>query len=294
VERLGPGASAGDGVRGAIAASVERLLRHDPGIRIGGDPEDVHQARVATRRLRSDLATFGPLLDPEWTGGLREELGWLGAELGLARDSEVQDERMRLRLEEVPPADRPAAARLVASLSHDAGEIRARLLESLRSERYLALLERLVEAAREPLLTEAAAEPAGQTLPGLARRPWKRLDREVRGLGAEPADERLHLVRIRAKRARYAAEAVAPVVGKPAIAFAAAAAKLQGVLGEHQDSVVAQERLRRAARGRQAFAAGLLLAAEHRAAEKARGEWRRAWRALRGRKLREWMLPHPA
>jgi hypothetical protein len=53
-----------DVVTRAIADSVVRLLRHDPVVRIDSDPERAHQARVATRRLRSDLRTFRPALEP--------------------------------------------------------------------------------------------------------------------------------------------------------------------------------------------------------------------------------------
>src|SRR5205809_5152965 len=81
VHRLGPEATVADVVRNALAAAAQLVLRHDPMIRLGGDPEDVHQARVGTRRLRSHLRTFRPLLDRDWTDGLRDELGWLAAEL---------------------------------------------------------------------------------------------------------------------------------------------------------------------------------------------------------------------
>ena len=47
-------------IRNALAGSVARLIAHDPGVRLGDDPEDVHQARVAMRRLRSDLRTSTP------------------------------------------------------------------------------------------------------------------------------------------------------------------------------------------------------------------------------------------
>src|SRR5438105_15341635 len=76
-------------IRDALDASVQRLLLADPIARVGEDPEGVHQARVATRRLRSDLRTFAPLLDPAWVTSLRDELRWLGAELGGAREAEV-------------------------------------------------------------------------------------------------------------------------------------------------------------------------------------------------------------
>ena len=104
-----------------------------------------------------------------------------------------------------------------------------------------------------------------------------------------PTDPELHRIRILAKRARYAAEAVAPVVGA-ATAFARAAAKLQTVLGEHQDSVTAQAWLRSAkVTGRRAFVAGELIALERIAAEKARSEWPKVWKSLDRKKLRAWM-----
>ncbi len=78
-------ASGGDVVTHAIADGVTRLLRHDPVVRLDTDVEGVHQARVATRRLRSDLRTFRRLLDPEWVAALRAELGWLGGRFGVAR-----------------------------------------------------------------------------------------------------------------------------------------------------------------------------------------------------------------
>ena len=53
-------------LRATVATATARLIAHDPVVRIGTDPEGVHQARVATRRLRSDLRTFGTVVDPEW------------------------------------------------------------------------------------------------------------------------------------------------------------------------------------------------------------------------------------
>ncbi|MDR0360825.1 MAG: CHAD domain-containing protein, partial [bacterium] len=124
VDRLGRTATAGDGVRAAIAASVRRLLTHDPGVRLGGDPEDVHQARVAVRRLRSDLRTFSPLLAAEWTAELRDELRWLGGELGAVRDAEVLRDRLQAKAGRLPPADAEAGRRVVCALDGDVRESR--------------------------------------------------------------------------------------------------------------------------------------------------------------------------
>jgi CHAD domain-containing protein len=105
----------------------------------------------------------------------------------------------------------------------------------------------------------------------------------------DESDEALHATRIRAKRVRYAAEAVAPVFGKPARAFARAAATLQDVLGEHQDAVVASAWLREAAGPTaQAFAAGQLAAIEAEAARSARAAWPSAWKTLSRKRLRFW------
>lgn len=280
VPDAGRKSAAGDVVRHAIALSVLRLLDNDPGVRLGADPEELHEARVATRRLRSDLRTFAPLLDPGWTTELREELRWLGGSLGRVRDAEVLADRIRRAATGLPGPDRAEAEGLVATLEAERERAREALLEAMRSGRYLALLDCLVAASREPALGPVATEPARSVLPGLVARPWKRLRRDVRRLPPEPPDDALHRVRIRAKRARYAAEAVAPVLGKPARTLGRALAALQDVLGGHQDAVVAERWLRaEAARtepGR-AFVAGLLAAGERRAAADSRARWNGVW-----------------
>ncbi len=287
-------ATAADAVRNAIAASVSRLMRHDPGVRLGVDPEDVHQARVAARRLRSDLRTFGVLLDDEWSDALRDELRWLGGELGAVRDVEVLRARLDERIGNLPPEDRLPARGLLEDLDARHREARRALLQSVRTDRYVELLDSLVDAANRPVM-DATLDPestAVAVLPELVARPWKHLQQTVAELGDDPADEALHAVRIRAKRARYAAEAVAPAVGKRARAFARAAANIQDVLGEHQDAVLAEQWLRQAARDAATpvvLAIGQLVAVERQAARAARRRFPKAWRALDRKKLRSWM-----
>ena len=283
---------AGEVIRHALGVSTLRLVRHDPGVRIGEDDEAVHQARVATRRLRSDLRTFGPLLDPAWSDPLREELRWIADLLGEVRDAEVLLARLLDRAADLPTEDRTAAERLTGRLRDRRAGLRGRLLAAMRSDRYTALLDRLVEAAREPALAPEADAPSSEALPPLVARAWRKLRRDVRGLGESPADEALHQVRIRAKRARYAAEAVAPGVGAGPDALADAISRVQDELGELQDAVVAEAWLRQAAGRtgpRTAFVAGLLAGAEREAALRARAAWPRAWRKASKGKLRAWL-----
>jgi CHAD domain-containing protein len=291
VPELEEDASVSEVVRAAVAASVLRLLQHDAGVRLGEDLEDVHQARVATRRMRSDLRTFRDVVDPEWDATLREELGWLGAELGTVRDLDVQLERLRGRVAALPEQDRPVGERFVEMLAQQRASAREHLLESMRSDRYVSLLDGLVAAAREPAMVPGTSSaPAVMALGAVMERPWKHLRGALDGLGDDAPDADLHLGRIRTKRARYAAEAVESVFGKRAASFAREAAALQDVLGEHQDAVVAQVWLRTRAAGsaRRAFVAGELAMLERRAAAAARGRWRPIWKRLSRKRMRFW------
>lgn len=290
VPDVGQDASVFDVVRLELATSVVRLFHHDPGVRRGVDPEDVHQARVATRRLRSALRTFRDVLEPTWAKPLRDRLTWLADDLGAVRDAEVQRDRLRSHEHLLPESDRERLGDLIELLEHTRDEARGRLLEAMRDPRYVSLLDELVAAAREPrVLEEIAAAPAATALRPALEAPWKHLENALELAREDPSDASLHAARIRAKRARYAAEAVVPVFGKRAAAFARAAADLQDVLGEHQDSVVARAWLRQAAAGgADAFVAGELSAIEAQAAADARDDWPKARKAVSRKRLRFW------
>lgn len=289
---LDAGASAADAIRAAFTASVLRLVEHDIGVRLGDDPEAVHQARVAMRRLRSDLRTYGSLLEEAWAESLRDELSAVAAALGDVRDTDVLLERLRNEATGLGDEDASAVATLLGRLEDERAAARKRLLKVLEGDGYVALLDRLVEAARAPLVTQEAAQPALEALPGLAAGPWRKLRKAVRALGRDPVDEQLHEVRIRAKRARYAADVAALVVGKPASRFSKAVAGVQEALGDLQDAVVSEHWLRGAAAGagpEVALVAGQLIAAERNAADVARQGWKKAWKAADRSSLRSWL-----
>src|SRR5207245_7700089 len=158
---LTPASTAGEVVRHTIAVSVASLMRHDPGVRLGDDPEDVHRARVATRRLRSQLRTFRTLLDTDWANALREDLRWLGSGLGSVRDRQVMAQRVRSRSSALAEDDAPTLADLAAALQAVSEEARGRLVLDKRSDRYIYLVERLVEGSRPPAVTADVQPPAG-------------------------------------------------------------------------------------------------------------------------------------
>jgi CHAD domain-containing protein len=283
--------NAGSVIQAAIAGPVARLLGSDALVRLGGDPESVHQARVATRRLRSDLRTFATMLDADWADSIRTELEWLGETLGDVRDADILSERLSVQLRRIGSAG-GNRRRLSRQLSTRRRNARARLLTAVRSERYIDLLERLVAAAQAPQLAEAAGQPAVEALPPLVKRTWDRLTNAVRKLDKVPTDEQLHSVRIAAKRVRYAAEAVAPVFGKPARRFAEAVADLQQTLGDYNDSVVTTAWLRGAVSDMEpstAFIAGALSEKERGMAQTMKAAWPAVWKRLSRKKMHQWM-----
>lgn len=290
VPEPGPQSTLTEAVTAAIAGSVVRLMRHDAMVRVG-DIEAVHQARVATRRLRSDLGTFEGLLESDPGDDLRDELKWVTALLGDVRDADVLIERLSSRMAVIPG---PAAGQraILGRLNARRDDARTRMLAGLRSQRYAILLDRLVTIAIDPPLSVDGDRLARPLLPRLVSRPWAKLDKAVEHLGNDPSDQALHAVRIAAKRARYAAEAVVPVVGKPARRFAEGVAALQQSLGDYNDTVVAREWLGEVAShlgAVGAFYAGVLTERERLLGGEALSNWREAWRKLDRKKLHDWL-----
>lgn len=277
-----------DLLRRALSDSTRRLVRHDPGTRRGDDPEALHQMRVSVRRLRSDLGTFRELVDPDWSGALRTELRWLAGLLGAVRDLDVLGIGMHALITEVPPELAAGTDRLRVRLAEQRDEARALLLAGLEQKRYADLVAHLADTSGSPRTLPQADAPAGELARDLVRRPWRGLHRTVSRLEHPVTDEALHRVRIRTKRVRYAAEMVAPVAGEPATRLAAAAEKLQDVLGAHQDAVVAIAWLRDTAEPGSALVAGWL--ASRRAAETCRtsDSWHKAWKKVRRHRPGTW------
>lgn len=263
------------------------------------EPDGVHKMRVASRRLRSALSTFRPLLQRERTDPLRSELKWIAAELGGARDAEV----LRMRLLEhlaAEPDDLvlgPIPARVEAQLRAEHRLAHDKLLVALDSERYRVLRDRLLSLVDDPPFTELAGLSARPVLTDRVRSSYRRM-RKLVGSGP-PSDpdhvgEWYHEIRKAAKRLRYAAESVTPAFGAPAEELASRAEVLQEVLGEHQDSVVARAALRDLGAklfldGDNAFTIGRLHALEEQRARDAIAGFDAAWAGVSAKSARRWL-----
>lgn len=269
-------------LRRFLREQYARMLAHDPGVRLGNDPEELHQLRVAARKTRSVLRTARPLLERSWVDHLRGELSWLGGELGPARDADVMLEHLRGEAAQLDQGDRRAFKPLLDRLTEEGKEARKRALSALRSERYFALLATLESAAAAP-----PSGPDDVPLTKAARREFDRFAKAMDEVAAAPSDEALHRARIKGKRARYAAELVEDDLVKAGARLISATKRFQDVAGEHQDAVVAEDSIRALLRGtrsqRMALAAGIVVGRERerraRAADALPDAWRRVEQA---------------
>ncbi len=263
--------SAADRVLAMLRAQRAALAAHEAGARRGADPDELRQMRTAVRRLRAVLRTAPEMFGPEFQP-LGRELHWLGTALGAVRDLDVFHEYLRAELASLPDVEADVVRRVLARLETERARAKEGAAAALTSPRYARLRKGLAKALGRPHL---AADDL--SLVEVARRRFTKLRKTVRALPAKPSDEELHAVRIRVKRARYAAELVQATVGRPARRFVAKAGAVQDILGEHQDAAVAETRLRAlgtSGRG------GLDGSAMDRLLARQRGRRRAAWAAF--------------
>ncbi|TCC58142.1 CYTH and CHAD domain-containing protein [Kribbella pittospori] len=276
--------------RAYAGEQVQAIRDRDPQVR-RDVPDSIHKFRVATRRLRSALATYRPVVDREVGDQIRAELKWLAGELGVARDAEVQREHFAAEVAEQPVelVMGRVAGRIDDHLRGVYKEGRAGALAALESERYFQLLDTLDELIAKPPLVGDDRKAAKQ-IGDLLHHDWKRMRKAVgRAQDAESSaeqDHELHEVRKAAKRLRYAAESAVPVLGDEASDLAARAEEVQEILGEHQDSVVSRELLRQLAiqvhlDGGNAFTFGRLHAAEELRGTRSRDTFLTLWPTLK-------------
>jgi CHAD domain-containing protein len=297
--RPGRSSSAAEAVLAYLKEQVDALRSLEPSVR-RDEPDSVHQMRVATRRLRGTLRSFGEVIPRAETEQVAGELKWLGGLLGPVRDGEVLPEHLHATLEWIPVEQLigPVQARVQGHYAPIRAAARAELIDGLDSPRYIRLLADLDRLTLEPPLGPRAGAPARDVLPAAAQRAYRQAKRRMRRARhappGQPGDVALHLARKSARRARYAAEAAGPAAGKQAREFAKRMKKVQSVIGEQHDTVLARQAARDLGvsahlAGENAFTYGLLHERESRQAAELRARARGVWKKASRSRYRKWM-----
>jgi CHAD domain-containing protein len=261
-----------------LNAQIDDIETGDTELRHGEGEDPVHDTRVAIRRLRSTLRVFAKLLERPKVGEADGELRWFAALLGDVRDCEVQQRRFSKALDRMPDELilGPVRSRIRNDLRAIELPARTRLSEGMDSDRYRALLAVLRDWRDEPPVGQPISAKA---LRKRARRAERKADRRL-AAALESGDEAgqaetLHRARKAAKRARYAAELRKPL-DKGAKRAVKHYKRIQSLLGDHQDTVVATETLRQMALaagttvGENGFSYGVLYAREQQIARECR------------------------
>ena len=290
--------SAAEVLRTYLQNQLADVRRLDPAFR-ADDPEALHDLRVAVRRLRSALDTYQALFEAGPVDELRDELKWLGATLGQARDAEVlrAESKQAVAAESAELVLGSVAVRIDDDLSTTYQRSRGVAVAALDEPRYFRLLDQLDALVAVPPVSVLGSKPALKVIPALVAKDWRRLRRAARRAGSvtddADRDHALHDVRKAAKRLRYAAEAAHPLIGRKAARLATAAKNLQTILGVHHDTVVIREVLRRLAveaqlAGDSSFTYGRLHALAEVRATKADVRYRNAWAGFPAPRIARW------
>ena len=247
---------------GELAFAVVRrqlavLRAKEPGTRLGEDPEELHDMRVATRRLRAALSLFSGVL-PVRAQVFREELGWLARLLGAVRDLDVQlagltemDEETAAWRAEVAGDDRDPLADLSELLRSEREVARASLLGGLDSMRWERLAKGLTAMAQQGPARRSVATrtPAVIGIHDLVLERHAKVARAARKAKRSGVVADFHRLRIRCKRLRYSLEFASEVYDGQTTRYVRRLTAVQDELGLMQDAEVASLRLAEMATG---------------------------------------------
>jgi CHAD domain-containing protein len=235
--------------RKVLAFHFARMLEHEPGTRAGEDIEELHDMRVATRRMRSALRVFGPYYRSRairpFVAGLRRT----ARALGRVRDLDVFLQKAGAYLDELGGDRSHDLDVLLAAWQEQRAEARTRMIDVLDSAKYAdfvdafaLFLERAGAGARESGGIPPRPTLVRHVAPKLIYGRWARVHAFGPVLEGAPISV-LHALRIECKRLRYTLEFFAEVLAPPAGEVIEAVVKLQDHLGDLNDADVANAML---------------------------------------------------
>jgi CHAD domain-containing protein len=234
-----------EGARRRLRHLFERMLRCEVAVRGNDDPEDVHQMRVTTRRLRACLQVVVPIYEAKVIRQFHKGLRRTAAALGRVRDCDVFLEHIQAYRAQPSMKDGALLGPLVTAVERERVEARKVLMTDLDAHQYAAFKHSFARF----LTTSGAGVPERQVtgMPTRVRdlagsliwqryEEWRAFEVVVPNGGAAL----LHQARIAGKHLRYTIEFFAEALGPQTDELLAPLVALQDILGSVQDSVVAR------------------------------------------------------
>jgi triphosphatase len=247
-----PFMSVGEVAFAVLRRQFAEMRAHEPGTRLGEDPEELHDARVATRRMRAAIKVFEGVL-PERAKWFREELRWVANALGEVRDLDVQMGRIQAWKEEADEEGSGFLGKVLDLMKRRRAEARENMLRVLDSGRYerfessfAEMLRRGPGAGQELAQNDGGdpgREPVTDAAPPLISGRYRKWRKAARRLDENSSSEAFHDLRKKGKRLRYALEFVSEVYGEQVQKLVKPLKALQDDLGDHQDAIVVAEHL---------------------------------------------------
>jgi CHAD domain-containing protein len=230
-------------------ANLRRYLSawhlYEPGARLGDNPQELHDLRVAVRRLDAILRQFRSAL-PASLLRIRPTLKKILRALGDARDLDVALIELEAFGRELPASERESIEPLEQHLMSERNQARNRMLRVLDSASVQKNLQKLTSLLSAPAAAsqQPPTEPALTMAAQMIRRRYRKVRKAADLLTSESSTEAYHEVRGHVKKLRYALEAVAVIYGKPADEMLRPLRRWQEKLGVQQDAAVAGRRLK--------------------------------------------------
>lgn len=231
---------------------LAKMLEHEEGTRLGEDPEELHDMRVSTRRMRMALRVFADYLDPDVMRPVLKGLRRTGRTLGAVRDLDVFNEKTQVYLDGLPDERAGDLDGLLDAWKAERDKQRERLVAYLDGKRYRRFVEtttELLEGPVEALAPQTVVAPrpqrVAQVLPGVLYKDmavvWA-FEGQIGG--PETPLPRFHALRKACKGLRYTLEFFEGVLGPGARPLIKRVKGLQDHLGDLQDAVVTSGILR--------------------------------------------------
>jgi len=227
---------------------LQRMMLHEPGTREGEDSEELHDMRVATRRMRAAVRVFRDYLDMDSFRPYLKIMQETGRELGTVRDLDVFRIKTQVYIDSLPPDEQSGLDPLLEAWTTERERARAELISFLDSSRYQHFKERFEHFLREPSAgarsrVAAAGEPlpsrVDDVLPGVLFERLATVKAFDEWITRDDAPlVRFHQLRIASKGLRYTLEFFQEVLGSESKALIDKTKLLQDHLGDLQDAVV--------------------------------------------------------